>query len=95
MESKAYCIQGSTLNRKDTNGPDGNGWCEELSYTLNTFDIPAVSYVNKSTNPTDDGSYVIVDTNANSACDYEICGTLTRHIGKSVTFVFQPKESQP
>lgn len=38
-----YCIQGNCIDRADTAGCNGKGWTEDVSYTLNTVDRPAVS----------------------------------------------------
>lgn len=38
----AYCIQGNCIDRADTAGCNGRGWTEDVSYTLNTVDRPAV-----------------------------------------------------
>ena len=40
-----YCIQGNCIDRADTAGCNGKGWTENVSYTLNTIDRPAVSCV--------------------------------------------------
>ena len=40
----AYCIQGNCIDRADTAGCNGRGWTEDVSYTLNTIDRPAVAY---------------------------------------------------
>ena len=40
----AYCIQGNCIDRADTAGCNGRGWTEDVSYTLNTIDRPAVCY---------------------------------------------------
>jgi len=37
-------LQGSMIGRKDTNGPQGDGVSEEVSFTLNTVDKHAVVY---------------------------------------------------
>lgn len=37
-----FCLQGNGIDRADTAGCNGNGWCEDTSYTLNTIDRPAV-----------------------------------------------------
>lgn len=39
-----YCIQGNCIDRADTAGCNGKGWTEDVSYTLNTIDRPAVAY---------------------------------------------------
>ncbi len=40
----AYCIQGNCIDRADTAGCNGKGFKEDVSYTLNTMDRPAVAY---------------------------------------------------
>ena len=40
--NKSYCIQGNCIDRADTAGCNGKGWTEDVSYTLNTVDRPAV-----------------------------------------------------
>jgi len=40
---ESYAIQGSMIGRADTNGPQGNGINEEVSFTLNTVDRHAVA----------------------------------------------------
>ena len=39
-----YCLQGNGIDRADTAGCDGKGWKEDICYTLNTIDRPAVVY---------------------------------------------------
>lgn len=39
-----YCLQGNGIDRADTAGCNGKGWKEDVSYTLNTIDRPAVAY---------------------------------------------------
>lgn len=39
-----FCIQGNTINRADTAGANGTGVKEEVCYTLNTIDRPAVAF---------------------------------------------------
>lgn len=41
---KCICIQGSMIGRADTNGPQGSGLNNEVSFTLNTIDRHAVEY---------------------------------------------------
>lgn len=40
--SSVYCLQGNGTDRADTAGCNGRGWKENVSYTLNTIDRPAV-----------------------------------------------------
>lgn len=37
-----FCLQGNGIGRADTAGCNGKGWREDVSYTLNTIDRPAV-----------------------------------------------------
>lgn len=37
-----WCLQGNGIDRADTAGCNGRGWREDVSYTLNTIDRPAV-----------------------------------------------------
>ena len=39
------CIQGNCIDRADTAGCNGKGWTEDVSYTLNTIDRPAIAMV--------------------------------------------------
>ena len=39
-----YCLQGNGIDRSDTAGCNGCGWRENVCYTLNTIDRPAVCY---------------------------------------------------
>lgn len=43
----SYCIQGNCIDRADTAGCNGKGWTEDVSYTLNTVDRPAVYAVDQ------------------------------------------------
>ena len=40
--SPVWCLQGNGIDRADTAGCNGKGWKEDISYTLNTIDRPAV-----------------------------------------------------
>ena len=40
-----YCLQGNGIDRADTAGCNGKGWKEDVCYTLNTIDRPAVAYL--------------------------------------------------
>jgi hypothetical protein len=37
-----YCIQGNCIDRADTAGCNGKGWTEDVCYTLNTINRPAI-----------------------------------------------------
>ena len=39
-----YCLQGNGIDRSETAGCSGKGWKEDVCYTLNTIDRPAVVY---------------------------------------------------
>lgn len=39
-----FCIQGNTIDRADTAGANGTGAKEDVCYTLNTIDRPAVAF---------------------------------------------------
>lgn len=43
-----YCLQGNGIGRADTAGCNGKGWAEEVCYTLNTIDRPAVCFAVQS-----------------------------------------------
>ena len=40
--SPVWCLQGNGIDRADTAGCNGKGWKEDVCYTLNTIDRPAV-----------------------------------------------------
>lgn len=42
--TQTYCIQGNCIDRADTARCNGRGWTEDVSYTLNTIDRPAVAF---------------------------------------------------
>ena len=44
LERKVICLQGNGIDRADTAGCNGKGWKEDVSYTLNTIDRPAVAF---------------------------------------------------
>lgn len=39
-----FCLQGNGIDRADTAGCNGKGWKEDVCYTLNTIDRPAVAF---------------------------------------------------
>ena len=43
-QPSAFAIQGSMIGRKDSNGPQGSGFNEEVSFTLDAADRHAVAY---------------------------------------------------
>lgn len=62
-----YCIQGNCIDRADTAGCNGKGWTEDVSYTLNTIDRPAVVY---------DGESITCTTNRSNPALGDPCHTL-------------------
>ena len=42
------CLQGNGIDRADNAGCNGKGWKEDICYTLNTIDRPAVVYSNQA-----------------------------------------------
>ena len=46
--SHVYCLQGNGIDRADTAGCNGKGVREDVCYTLNTIDRPAVAYAMKA-----------------------------------------------
>ena len=42
-EKPVFCLQGNGIGRADNAGCNGKGWTEDVSYTLNTIDRPAVA----------------------------------------------------
>lgn len=49
-KSPIYCLQGNAIDRSDTAGCNGKGWKEDICYTLNTIDRPAVAFTGQSLN---------------------------------------------
>ena len=95
----AVCLQGSMIGRKDTNGPQGDGVSEDVSFTLNTVDRHAVFGMST-------GSYAKVDTECSPtllARDYKdpnvVCYGIGRDAfnqGKNAQFAPSVREeSQP
>ena len=41
-DQTVFCLQGNGIDRADTAGCNGKGWKEDIPYTLNTIDRPAV-----------------------------------------------------
>ena len=46
-----FRIQGNCIDRADTAGCNGKGWTEDVSYTLNTIDRPAVAAIHITQDP--------------------------------------------
>ena len=47
-QKPVYCLQGNGIDRADTAGCNGKGWKEDVGYTLNTVDRPAVAYAKET-----------------------------------------------
>ena len=47
-KNPVYCLQGNGIDRADTAGCNGKGWKEDVGYTLNTVDRPAVVYTTQA-----------------------------------------------
>jgi len=43
---KTFCLVGNTIDRSEKSGGNGQGYCEDVSYTLNTVDHHAVAVLN-------------------------------------------------
>ena len=39
-----YALQGNCIDRAETAGCNGKGWCEDVCYTLNTIDRPGICF---------------------------------------------------
>lgn len=78
-ERKTYCLQGNGIDRADTAGCNGRGWCKDVSYTLNTIDRHGVAVFDARGNG--DGNIVptITGDHENRVTDYTaICVALDR-----------------
>ena len=59
----AYCIVGNTIDRTEKTGGNGSGFCEDVSYTLNTIDRHAVAVLNDQ-----GGDRVLIEKSDISPC---------------------------
>jgi len=75
---RTYCLQGNGIDRADTARCNGRGWREDVSYTLNTIDRPAVVCLNDQ-----GGSQMEVSEN--------ISGTLRAQQHGHQPLVFEPR----
>ena len=79
-----YCLQGNGIDRADTAGCNGAGWKEDVSYTLNTIDRPAVAFAMQGF-----GDYKKSDVASGlKARDYKdatdlVCGVECRNMNES------------
>jgi DNA (cytosine-5)-methyltransferase 1 len=87
-----YCLQGNGIDRADTAGCNGKGVKEDICYTLNTIDRPAVAYSMKTiarngkvlteqANPICASDYKDPDIVAYLASGRKTCGTLMANAG--------------
>ena len=62
-----FCLQGNGIDRADTAGCNGKGWTEDVSYTLNTIDRPAVMAIqqNASGEVRESDTVYAISTNSN------------------------------
>ncbi len=58
-----FCLQGNGIDRADTAGCNGKGWREDVCYTLNTIDRPAVCAEVSCMTPWDAQSQRVYDGN--------------------------------
>lgn len=75
-----YCLQGNGIDRADTAGCNGKGWREDVSYTLNTVDRPAVC-----------AGFKLGSSEKSRSIGYEeeMCPTLTAESGGNKPAVLQ------
>ena len=73
-----YCIQGNCIDRAETAGCNGKGWRENISYTLNTIDRPAVAY---NIPPTKEPTMIEMTSTQNTIIENGISPTLTARMG--------------
>lgn len=67
-DCKIYTLQGNGIDRAETAGCNGRGWREDVCYTLNTIDRPAVCYDARGNG---DGTYAtIIGDHENRITDY-------------------------
>lgn len=82
LQPKCYCIQGNVIDRADTAGANGKGVREDICYTLNTVDRPAVALLFED--HSQDSRYT---------GPLEVCTTVSATYGmggNSTPFVLQP-----
>ena len=89
-----YCLQGNGIDRSETAGCNGAGWRENINYTLNTIDRPAVVFEPGAAKRLDPNSrnhnqnhlYLPIENHAaDSRCELngpeDPCQTLTSRMG--------------
>lgn len=77
-QAPTICIQGNCIDRADTAKCNGCGWHEDVSYTLNTIDRPAV-YDTRG--------------NGNTEVAYTIVGDHESHVSDYTTIVMETGQS--
>lgn len=77
-----YCLQGNGIDRADTAGCNGKGWREDVSYTLNTVDRPAVCAGFKLDNS---------EKSRSIGYEEEMCPTLNAESGSNKPAVLQAR----
>ena len=78
-----YCLQGNGIDRADTAGCNGKGVKEDICYTLNTIDRPAVSFqtYQKVTGPLMANSHPGSYTGQDAFSDMLVAGTYQDKVG--------------
>ena len=66
----AFCLQGNGIDRADTAGCNGKGWREDVSYTLNTIDRPAMYSFDARGNGDGQTVCTLTDDHQNRVTDY-------------------------
>ena len=66
--STVICLQGNGIDRADTAGCNGKGWKEDICYTLNTIDRPAVAYQQQAYDKFIDGEIATTLKACGGAC---------------------------
>lgn len=63
IDKTIFCLQGNVIDRPDTANCNDRGWRENVSYTLNTIDRPAVCAGMRCLTPWDSQSQRVYDEN--------------------------------
>ena len=88
----SYCIQGNCIDRADTAGCNGKGWAEDVCYTLNTIDRPAVAIENKAY--PFDPAQITSKPHRNPMTNCEKCHTLHQFSPPAVVIENHPQDSR-
>lgn len=91
LAGKVFCIAGNVIDRSDTAGANGTGVKEDVSYTLNTVDRPAVVYDARGNGDgsivptiTEDHNSRITDYTAVTLVNQDVAGSLLARDYKGV-----------